>query len=512
MIRQTDIAIIGGGLAGLTLALQLKKTIPDINVSVFEKSKFPFPKRIHKVGESMVEISSWYLSEVLGLRDYLLECHLPKFGLRFFIKDRESQDISIRPEYGLMDIPEVPASINSPIPGVHLTTFNVDRGLLENHLYQLCLNEGVEVYDNTDITSIDIGKPHRVKVCNDMSSTEFQSQWIIDCGGWAGKIVHQLNLRKYYSHHTNAVWFRLDGRIDPDRFTDSQKFLDRTNSSMRWMSTNHFMGNGYWVWLIPLPDNATSVGIMADPTVHDVNKFKEYKLTMQWLRKEEPVLADAVSACRPLDFHSNQVQSFFTTQSFSSEKWAISGESGFFTDALYSPGGDFIAVGNTLITEMIQADFNSDRIRMAAMMKFGDQFLKDLFDHYTGIYRDAYKFMGSPGTMLQKVAWDTAVYFGYNVTLFRNNRLCDPFFHKRISSESKKLKKLQKQMIGYFRNYKHSERSLDEHFIDQAKVRSVQSLYLSTEHPLTDLELEEQLRSNMEELEYFSRNIEKQLV
>lgn len=512
MIRQTDIAIIGGGLAGLTLALQLKRTIPNVAVSVFEKSKFPLPKRIHKVGESMVEISSWYLSQVLGLRDYLLEWHLPKFGLRFFIKGREGQDISIRPEYGLLDIPEVLASTNSPIPGVHLTTFNVDRGQLENQLYQLCLNEGVEVYDSTEISSIDIGKPHRIQVRNDVSSTEFRSHWIIDCSGWAGILAHQLNVRKYYSHHTNAVWFRLDGRIDPDSFTDSQNFLDRTYSSMRWMSTNHFMGNGYWIWLIPLPGNATSVGIMADPTVHDLDKFKEFKLTMQWLKKEEPVLTDAISAYKPLDFYANQVQSFFTTQSFSTEKWAISGESGFFTDALYSPGGDFIAVGNTLITEMVQADFSSNKARMVAIMKFGDQFLKDLFDHYTGIYRDAYKFMGNPSTMIQKVAWDTAVYFGYNVTLFRNNRLCDPLFHRRISDESKKLKKLQKQMMGYFRNYKHNEKSLDGHFIDQAKIKSVQSLYLSTKHPLTDSELEAQLRSNMNELAYFSRNIEKLVV
>ena len=54
----------------------------------------------------MVEVSSWYLREVLGLGNHLIESHLPKFGLRFFMSNSDNTDLGCRPEYGLLRIPE----------------------------------------------------------------------------------------------------------------------------------------------------------------------------------------------------------------------------------------------------------------------------------------------------------------------------------------------------------------------------------------------------------------------
>ena len=40
---QYDVAILGGGIAGLTLALQLKKARPDLKLLVVEKQEHPVP-------------------------------------------------------------------------------------------------------------------------------------------------------------------------------------------------------------------------------------------------------------------------------------------------------------------------------------------------------------------------------------------------------------------------------------------------------------------------------------
>tara|TARA_B100000674_G_C37174274_1_gene616714 strand:+ start:248 stop:532 length:285 start_codon:yes stop_codon:yes gene_type:complete len=79
-----DVIIAGGGLAGLTLAKQLRKEIPEINILVLEKNSETYPESTHKIGESVSEIGAHYLREVLGLSNYLENNHLKKFGFRFF--------------------------------------------------------------------------------------------------------------------------------------------------------------------------------------------------------------------------------------------------------------------------------------------------------------------------------------------------------------------------------------------------------------------------------------------
>ena len=170
MTRQTEVAILGGGLAGLTLALQLRYKLPDIDIIIIDRQNGPAKERIHKVGESMVEISSWYLSEILGLRDHLLKWHLPKFGLRFFMTEGNNSDISERPEYGLMNIPCPPQNMNTPIPGVHLTTYNIDRGRLENELYDRCIQSKIKVLRGFNINNVQIGNPHIVEVSDESTS------------------------------------------------------------------------------------------------------------------------------------------------------------------------------------------------------------------------------------------------------------------------------------------------------------------------------------------------------
>ncbi len=79
-----DVVILGGGLAGLTLARQLLSQQPELMIAVIEKRQYPVSETTHKVGESTVEIGAHYLSEQLGLKKHLTDDQLPKFGLRFF--------------------------------------------------------------------------------------------------------------------------------------------------------------------------------------------------------------------------------------------------------------------------------------------------------------------------------------------------------------------------------------------------------------------------------------------
>ena len=438
----------------------------------------------------------------------MIESHLPKFGLRFFMSNGDNTDLGCRPEYGLFTIPERPDNLRSGFPGVHLTTYNVDRGRLENHLLECCREAGAEVLKGCKV-KISLGKPHEIAINGDLPASKLRARWVIDATGQTGLLARQLGLRHPEGHFVNAVWFRLKGRIDPDRLTRDNSFHSRIFPNLRWLSTNHFMGLGYWIWLIPLPDEATSVGIMIDPSLHSFQQINRFEGALNWLLQYEPLLAEAVTSMDRLDFRVLKAQAYHSRRTLSTDRWALSGESAFLSDALYSPGGDFIAVSNTLVTQIIAADCASDRLRLSILIRFGEQLLSGMFRHYMGLYRGSYQLMGRPGTMLQKVAWDTATYFAYNVLLFRNGYFCDPEFHSAIRKENAQLERLQKYMIRYFQTYEDQDASYSGRFVDQACLEPVQSLYLSSKNRLDAPALKAQLKNNLGILEHFADNIIK---
>ena len=506
MRHTTDIAILGAGLAGLTLALQLRNAMPDAHVTVLDRRHHPAPQASHKVGESLVEVSSWYLREVLGMGNYLREHHIPKFGLRFFMTDGDNKEIATRPEYGLLktpiNLPEIPCETYE---GMHLPTYNVDRGMLENYLFDRCKSEGVDIHDNVKIKSVHSGKVHHIHTSEDETVA---ARWVVDTTGRAGIFARQMQLRQSEEHRVNAAWFRVNGRINLDEWTQDASFHDRTQPQLRWRSTNHFMGPGYWIWMIPLPNACTSVGIMIDPDRYSVDQIDRYERVIAWLHEKEPVLAEHIQALGTLDFQVMKTQSYRSKRTFSPDRWALSGEAAFYSDALYSPGGDFIAVNNTLIAQMIEADFAGDRLRLAILARFGEHLLNGMFDNYIGLYRYAYATMGCPKKMIQKVAWDTASYFGYNVFLFCNNRLCDPEFHKMIRNENMEFTRLQQMMLHTFKQpEQQNDTRFSGRFVDQAQIEPIQELYWSSHGCMDTQQLKVRLGKNMKLLHHFGQHI-----
>ncbi len=100
-----DVAILGGGLAGLSLALQCHQEIPQARIVVLEKHRHPAPEAAFKVGESTVEVGTHYFTNVLGLQQHMEEEQLPKLGLRFFFRAGDNKAIEPRLELGGRDFP-----------------------------------------------------------------------------------------------------------------------------------------------------------------------------------------------------------------------------------------------------------------------------------------------------------------------------------------------------------------------------------------------------------------------
>ncbi|GLU53842.1 hypothetical protein Dfri01_33030 [Dyadobacter frigoris] len=119
-----DCAIIGGGLAGLCLAIQLADQ--GIRVVLFEKNEYPF----NKVCGEYISMESWDFLTGLGLP-------LDSYNLPII------NNLGISSEKGFM--------LNQTL---EMGGFGISRYSLDNYLYQLAIEKKVKVLQNCKVNSV----------------------------------------------------------------------------------------------------------------------------------------------------------------------------------------------------------------------------------------------------------------------------------------------------------------------------------------------------------------------
>lgn len=464
-----EVLILGGGLAGLTLARQLLLRRPETQIAVVEKQRFPVAETTHKVGESTVEIGAHYFGEELQLKKHLTDDQLPKFGLRFFFRS---------PYQSLAEGTEVGGSEFFSAP-----SYQVDRGRLENYLARTVAEQGATIIDDAKVceicladvdsgTAADVPR-HRVELNRGSESAELSCRWLVDATGRASLLKRQLNLSEDLNHDINAVWFRISETIQIDRWCDDPEWRQLTGKApRRWLSTNHLMGPGYWVWLIPLASGSTSIGIVADPRIHPLNELNSLEKALGWLAREEPDCAAAIEPCRDQvqDFLAIKQMSRGARQVFSANRWALTGEAAAFLDPFYSPGSDFIAIGNTMIGKLIEEDLSDKPIdRLAPTLQ--SVFLT-LFHNNLATYRDQYPLFGNPRIMALKFVWDYAVYWGFPALLYFNEKLTDVGFLQSLSKGIEEIRERNVRMQQFFRDWHEADPTphADAAFVDQNEI------------------------------------------
>lgn len=123
-----DVVVIGGGLAGLTLAITLAKQ--GKTIALIEKESYPF----HKVCGEYISLESW---------DFLLRCGVPLQELNLPI----IQQLKITAPNG--------KELNVSLP---LGGFGISRFLLDSTLKDIAINTGVSVFEKTKALNVEFVK------------------------------------------------------------------------------------------------------------------------------------------------------------------------------------------------------------------------------------------------------------------------------------------------------------------------------------------------------------------
>ncbi len=494
----TDVIILGGGLAGLTLSLQLRQRFPDLSITVIERRAHPVPHAAHKVGESSVEIGAHYFETVLGLKKHLMEKQLKKFGFRFFFSDGATD---------ITQVTELGASVVLPTP-----SYQIDRGIFENMLGEIALERGINFLDAAVVRKFDLSdgsENHAVTYERAGETVMRTSRWLIDACGRAGMIKRKLNLQEENGHNANAVWFRIGEKIDVNNWSSDAEWLGRCNPPNRWLSTNHLCGPGYWAWLIPLASGSHSVGIVCDAETHPIETMNTFEKSMTWLHKHQPLLYQALDDKRDKlqDFAFFKKFSYGCKQVFSGkQRWALTGEAGLFLDPFYSPGSDFIAIANTYITELVAQDRANGPVDMYASIF--EQIYFQLYENMLTLYKGQYQLFGDPEVMPVKVIWDYTYYWGVMCQLFMQNRLTDIVTMGRMQSQLVHIQTLNQAMQKFLRHWGDvSERKNPRQMLDQANLPWFRELNRGLTDQLSAPEFAARMKANLAQLDALAKEI-----
>ncbi|MDY7095955.1 MAG: hypothetical protein SX243_23520 [Acidobacteriota bacterium] len=338
-----DVLILGGGLAGLTLARQLLLGGGLKVLMVDRKEELPGPRQ--KVGESSVQLAGHYFSKVLDLEEHLLHDHFMKYNLRFYwpAPGRSGTGFEDYSQSYIRHISNVPS-------------YQLDRNRLEEHLLEL------NSQDRLFRHALGIRKPevelvqpetgdsqehqaeaqrHRVRFTLDGTEHEVRPRWVVDATGRNRSLARQMELTDpgRIRHGTFFLW--VDGLVDIERLTARSREQVRRSPDRRhvghmplWMATNHFMGDGLWLWVIPLRGK-TSIGLVYDRATFDYKEVAGPDKLIEWICREFPCFGHDLPRREVLDWGGFKDFAHDSKATISSDRWAVSGVAGRFSDPLY---------------------------------------------------------------------------------------------------------------------------------------------------------------------------------
>lgn len=328
MPERTDVAVIGGGPAGATMASLLARD--GHRVVLLEKDEHP---RFH-IGESLLPHNMKILRE-LGLEDRLAGLGVFKPGADFTSDAAREKRHEIRFDEAL-DVPDGCGH-----------AWQVRRSEFDRMLFDHAADCGARSFQKARVTGVDFegGEPE-LTVRHAGAEQRLKSRFVVDASGRGALLSKRFGLQQRNREHGTAALYGHFRNV-PRRDGEAAG-----NISIYWFEHG-------WIWMIPLADGVMSVGAVCDPAYlrgrgRDVEGFLFGTLALNPHAAERMKTAEPVS---PITATGNY--SYFSRQMMGG-KWLLVGDAGMFVDPVFSSGVFFAMYSARLGADIVRAELAGD--------------------------------------------------------------------------------------------------------------------------------------------------------
>lgn len=386
-----DVVILGGAFSGASAAILLRRECPKLRVLIVERAE----RFDEKVGEATTEMSAMFLTRRLAMWRHLENEQLPKEGLRYWFSNDKVT--------GHANASETGGFIRSTVPA-----FQLRRDALDEHLLATAVAEGAELWRGVRATDVAVGDfDHKVTV----EGRTISCRWLLDATGRANFLGRKLDLiERNDEHPTAAIWCRWKNVRHIDDIAARNGFSS-SNVGSRRLGTNHYTGYGYWIWVIPLGNGETSIGVVFDKRLVNLHQSKNRAEDFIAFLKAIPALAELLEGAEPrledLRFYSTLA---YATKQYMGRGWALLGDAAAFLDPYYSPGLDHASFTVEATVEAIKKDQVGEDLT-ARIAEHNETFVRSYWRFFRAAYKDKYYYMGEADLLSAAMLIDTAQYY-----------------------------------------------------------------------------------------------------
>ena len=339
-----DCVVVGGGPAGSATAALVAEA--GYQTLLLERESVP---RFH-VGESLMPETYWCFARLGVLEKMKQSDYVQKASVQFVSSSGKESS---------------PFFFDQHDPRESSRTWQVERAEFDRMLFENAAEKGAECVDQTRVLRVlmEEGVARGVQVQQDDGPPrEITARVVVDATGQQALIANQQGIRKDDQDLKKvAIWNYFRGAFrSPGEQGGSTIIL-------------HTRDKESWFWFIPLRDEITSIGVVADSDYLVKGRGDAGQVFAEELELC-PVLGDWLSAAEETDRYRIAKEFSYRTGQQAGDGWVLVGDAFGFIDPIYSSGVYFALKTGELAADTIIEGLAGDDLSAGQLGRWIEDF------------------------------------------------------------------------------------------------------------------------------------------